>query len=255
MMETDADTAPALEIVDLSFAYGATKALDRVSLTAPRGAFTALLGVNGAGKTTLFNLVTRLFAAREGRISVCGCDIRGAPRDAMARMGVVFQSRALDANLTVAQNAAYHGALHGLPRADALARAEAALAQVGLLDKMGEKVGRLSGGQQRRAEIAQALLHEPELLLCDEPTTGLDLESRAAIVRDAHALAAERGVGVLWATHLIDEVAPADRVVVLHKGRVRAAGTASDLAGDGALSDMFLKLTRAPEAAVEEAGA
>lgn len=237
--------APALDVSGLSFAYGPRKALDGVAFTAPAGAVTALLGVNGAGKTTLVNLVTRLFAAREGRIAICGHDLRDAPGEALARLGVVFQSRALDPNLSVAQNAAYHGALHGMTRREALRRAEAALGRVGLADRMGETVGRLSGGQQRRAEIAQALLHGPRLLVCDEPTTGLDIESRAAIVRDVHALAREEGVGVLWATHLVDEIDPGDGVVVLHAGKVLRTGRAADIAGDRALGDAFLALTGA----------
>ncbi|TVQ56150.1 MAG: ATP-binding cassette domain-containing protein [Rhodobacteraceae bacterium] len=240
------DAAPAaLEVDGLSFAYGKKKALDGVSFTAPAGAFTALLGVNGAGKTTLVNLVTRLFAAREGRIAICGRDLGSAPGAALAQLGVVFQSRALDPNLTVAQNAVYHGALHGMGRREALSRAEATLARVGLADRMRERVGRLSGGQQRRAEIAQALLHGPRLLVCDEPTTGLDIESRAAIVRDVHALAKEEGVGVLWATHLVDEIDAEDGVVVLDAGKVIAAGRAADIAEGRPLADAFLALTGA----------
>jgi ABC-2 type transport system ATP-binding protein len=237
-------TEPALRIEGLSHAYGATRALDAVSLTVPRGAFVALLGPNGAGKSTLFALVTRLFSAREGRISVCGFDIDREPGEALRRLGVVFQSRALDASLTVAQNLVYAGALHGLPRREALRRGEAALARLGVGDRMGVRVATLSGGQARRAEIARALLHEPQLLLCDEPTVGLDVKARADLVADAHRLAAEAGVGLLWATHLIDEIAPEDPVVVLHRGRVRAAGAAREIAGASGLSESFLALTR-----------
>lgn len=235
---------PALSVEGVSFAYGDRRALDAVSFAAPAGRVTALLGVNGAGKTTLINLITRLFDAPEGRIAVCGHDVAQAPRAALARLGVVFQSRALDPTMTVAQNMAYSGALHGLPRDEAADRAQDALSRLGVADRMGERVGRLSGGQQRRVEIARALLHGPELLVCDEATVGLDIEARAGIVRDAHALAAEQGVGIVWATHLVDEILPEDRVVVLHRGRVRAETTAADLAGGGALSDAFLALTR-----------
>jgi ABC-2 type transport system ATP-binding protein len=234
----------ALIVEGVSHAFGKTRALSDVSLDVPRGAFVALLGVNGAGKSTLFNLVTRLYDTRSGRIAVCGHDIRRAPTQALRRMGVVFQSRALDPSLTVAQNVIYHGALHGIGRGEALRRGEAALARMRLADRMGEKVSALSGGQARRVEIARALLHDPQLLLCDEATVGLDVKSRAEIVADVHALAAERGAGVLWATHLIDEIAPDDRVVVLHRGRVLARGAAAEIAGDGALTDAFLTLTR-----------
>lgn len=234
----------ALTVEGVSHAFGKTEALSDVSLSVPRGAFVALLGVNGAGKSTLFNLITRLFDTRTGRIAVCGHDVRRAPREALRRLGVVFQSRALDPSLTVAQNMIYHGALHGLGRREALARADAALGRMRLSDRMGLKVGRLSGGQARRVEIARAMLHRPELLLCDEATVGLDVESRAGIVADAHALAADEGAGVLWATHLIDEVAPDDPVAILHRGRIMARGRAADLAGPGGLTDAFLTLTR-----------
>jgi ABC-2 type transport system ATP-binding protein len=234
----------ALTVEGVSHAFGKTRALSEVSLGVPRGAFVALLGVNGAGKSTLFNLITRLYDTKAGRIAVCGHDIRRQPRQALRRLGVVFQSRALDPSLTVAQNMIYHGALHGLARREALARADEALGRMRLADRMGDRVAKLSGGQARRVEIARAMLHRPDLLLCDEATVGLDVESRAGIVADAHALAAEQGAGVLWATHLIDEIAPDDPVVVLHRGRVMARGRAADLAGAGGLTDAFLTLTR-----------
>ena len=238
-------TAPSLLVEDVSHHYGPRRALNDVSLSVEPGVFAALLGVNGAGKTTLFNLITRLFDTQKGRISVCGHDIRREPRRALARLGVVFQSRALDANLTVAQNLVYQGALHGIPRRDALARGSALLERIGMAERIGDKVGRLSGGQVRRVEIVRALLHSPDLVLCDEATVGLDVKSRADIVADLHALAAERGVGVLWATHLIDEIGAEDPVTVLHEGEVRACGTAAEIAGGGTLSNAFLALTAA----------
>ena len=232
-----------LEVSGVSHAFGRLKALDDVSLTVGEGAFVALLGVNGAGKTTLFSLVTRLYDNVSGRIAVCGRDLRSHPGPALAEMGVVFQSRALDADLSVAQNLAYHAALHGLPRSLARNRAREVLAQVELGDLSRTRVSRLSGGQQRRAEIARALLHEPSLLLLDEPTVGLDVRSRAEVVRAVRALAADAGVGVLWATHLLDEIEPADQVVVLHKGRVLATGRAERLAGRHGLARTFLEMT------------
>lgn len=239
----------------MSHAFGRKQALSEVSLSVPVGVFAALLGVNGAGKSTLFNLVTRLFNARSGRIAVCGHDVRAAPREALRRMGVVFQSRALDPSLTVAQNAVYHGALHGLPPRESLARAETALARMRLADRMGERVGRLSGGQARRVEIAQAMLHRPQLLLCDEATVGLDVQSRVELVADVHALAADEGAGVLWATHLIDEVSPLDLVYVLHEGRVLASGGAAGIGGAQGLTAAFLAMTGASARAVSDGGA
>jgi len=242
-------TAPALEIDGVSHSYGTRRALSDVSFTVERGRFAALLGVNGAGKTTLFNLVTRLFDMRAGRIRVCGHSVRDAPTDALARLGVVFQSRALDANLTIAQNIVYHGALHGMRRSEALFRGRVLMERVRLSDRMNDKVGELSGGQVRRAEIARAMLSSPSLLLCDEATVGLDVMSRADIVADVHRLAAEERIGVLWATHLIDEVRPGDDVIVLHEGSVRATGTVEEIAGDAGLDAAFRRLTGAEAAA------
>jgi len=234
----------ALKVDAVTHRYGATVALSDVSLTVAAGRFTALLGENGAGKTTLFNLITRLFDTQQGAIAVCGHDVRAAPTQALRRLGVVFQSRALDASLTVAQNVAYRGALHGLTPAEATARGGEALARVGMADRPDAKVAALSGGQARRVEIACALLQRPRLLLCDEATVGLDVSARAALVADVHRLAAEEGVGVLWATHLIDEIAPDDDVVVLHRGAVLARDVAATLAGAGSLEAAFLSLTR-----------
>jgi len=238
-------TTPALSVQNVSHSFGAFRALDDVSLTVPRGSFTALLGVNGAGKTTLFNLITRLYANRSGVIEVAGHDLRRDPGPALRRLGVVFQSRALDADLTVQQNLMYHAALHGIPRSKARARVVEVLAQVDLSDKAGAKVSALSGGQVRRAEISRALIHRPELLLLDEATVGLDVKSRAEVLSLTRWLIAEQGVSALWATHILDEIAPSDRLVILHRGRVLFAGLARD-AADGDLTRAFLELTGVP---------
>ena len=239
---------PALAIEGVSHAFGSRQALKDVALEVPEGSFTALLGVNGAGKTTLFNLITRLYDNTSGAIRVCGHDVRTDPRGALARLGVVFQSRALDGTLTVAQNFAYAGALYGIPASECATRGAELLDRIGLADRIGDKVRNLSGGQQRRVEIARALLHRPRLLLCDEATVGLDIKSRADIVAEVHSLTQEQGVGVLWATHLIDEISDTDDVVVLHQGNVLTSGTATDVAGDRTLGDAFLELTRAEAA-------
>jgi ABC-2 type transport system ATP-binding protein len=233
----------ALAVEDVSHSFGRLKALDGVSLTVGEGEFVALLGVNGAGKTTLFSLVTRLYDNVTGRIEVFGHDLRRSPGPALAELGVVFQSRALDADLTVAQNLSYHARLHGLARATIRERSDAVLAQVGLSDLRRTRVARLSGGQQRRAEIARALLHRPRLLLLDEPTVGLDVQSRREVLRIVRALAAETGVGVLWATHLFDEIEPGDKVVLLHRGRVLSTDRADAIAGGRGLAEAFLERT------------
>lgn len=217
---------PALEIAGVSHSYGARLALDDVSLAVAPGRFMALLGLNGAGKTTLLSLVTRLFDTRRGRIRVMGYRIDTAPREALRRLGVVFQARTLDLDLTVRDNLLFHAALHGISGQMARARAEAVLDDVGLTSRAADRARSLSGGQMRRVEIARALLHAPRLLVLDEPTVGLDVASKAAILAQVRALVARDGVAVLWTTHLFDEVAPDDDVAVLHKGRVMAQGAA-----------------------------
>jgi ABC-2 type transport system ATP-binding protein len=251
----DGESAPAaLAVEGVSHRYGARLALDDVSFNVRPASFTVLLGLNGAGKSTLFSLITRLFATRRGRISIYGRDIAREPGAALADLGVVFQSRALDLDITVEQNLAYHAALHGIGGSEARTRARAALAKVDLADLGKERVGKLSGGQVRRVEIARALLHGPRLLLLDEATVGLDVRARAAILKHVRALIDEDGVGVLWATHLIDEARPGDDVVVLHKGRALAKGSIdSVVARQGAadLAGAFASLTRT---ASEDAG-
>lgn len=243
MTASDEAGAPALRVTSVSHAFGDRAALQDVSLTVPRGGFVALLGVNGAGKTTLFNLITRLYDAGSGKIDVCGHDLRSDTFAALSALGIVFQSRALDANLTVAQNLRYAAALHGLGAGEARRRVRDLLTRFEAAELANRIVRTLSGGQAQRIEIARALIHRPGLLLCDEATAGLDLRARRSLTAEAHRLAAEEHVGVLWATHIIDEIAPSDMVVILHQGVVLATGRASDLAPEGELEAEFLRLT------------
>ncbi|MGC3873644.1 ABC transporter ATP-binding protein [Halomonas sp. GXIMD04776] len=224
-----ASESVALDVRDLSFSYSGKPVLDDVSFALKAGEFVVLLGPNGAGKTTLFSLITRLYDHRQGAIRVGNFDLHRHSVQAHAQMGVVFQQPTLDLDLTVRQNLAYHGALHGMTPGMARQRAARQLARLGMQDSLGLRVRHLSGGQRRRVEIARGLLHEPRLLLLDEPTVGLDIASRRALVEHVHRLCREQGVAVLWATHLIDEVYPEDRVIVLHRGRVRVQGGISEL--------------------------
>ena len=237
---------PAIAVHDVSHAYGARQALQDVSLIVPDARFTALLGLNGAGKTTLFSLITRLYDTRHGAIDVLGHRVSREPGEALRRLGVVFQARTLDLDISVMDNLLYHAALHGIGRSEARRRANAVLQEIDLADRAREQVRKLSGGQMRRIEIARALLHQPRILVLDEPTVGLDVASKSAILRHVRALVRDRGVAVLWATHLLDEVLPSDAVVVLHRGRVLASGDVADvLASTGAadISSAFSALT------------
>ena len=216
--------AQPLLVKGLSHSFGERQALRDVSFELNRGDRTMLLGLNGAGKTTLFSLITRLYNHRGGSIRIFGWEIKHKPSEALARLGVVFQLPTLDPDLSVAQNLFYHAALHGLPRRDAAVRIEREIERVGLTDRMHEKARTLSGGQRRRVEIARALIHRPKMLLLDEPTVGLDIASRQFLLDHVRMLCREEGLAALWATHLIDEVDSAARVIVLHRGRILAEG-------------------------------
>jgi ABC-2 type transport system ATP-binding protein len=239
-------SAPALLLDNVVKTYGSVRAVDGVSLTAKSGEFIALLGPNGAGKTTLFQLLSGLFAADSGRIEVMGHDMGRDPVPALARLGIVFQQPTLDLELSVTANLMFHAGLHGISRAVAEPRIQKELARLGLAERAHDKTAQLSGGNRRRVELARALLHEPRLLLMDEATVGLDPQSRSALLELMLTMRAERAVAVLWATHLCDEVGDADRVIVLHRGKVLADTTPAELvaaAGAKTIEEAFLKMT------------
>jgi ABC-2 type transport system ATP-binding protein len=242
------DVEPAaLAIEGAGYAYGLRRALDDVSFTIAPATFTVLLGLNGAGKSTLFSLITRLFAAQHGSIRIFGHDVSRRPGDALRLLGVVFQPRTLDLDLSVMQNLIYHAALHGIGKRDARRRANEVLTRIALADRAKDKTRNLSGGQMRRVEIARALLHQPRLLVLDEPTVGLDVKSRADILAYVRQLVAQDGLSVLWATHLIDEVAESDDVVVLHHGQVLAHGPVARVIADADardIGDAFARLAQ-----------
>jgi len=245
---TKGEGAPALLLDTVVKTYGAIRAVDGVSLQAAAGEFVALLGPNGAGKTTLFQLLSGLFVPDSGRIEIMGHDMRRDPVPALAKLGIVFQQPTLDLELTVTGNLLFHAGLHGIPRAVARARIENELARLGLADRAHDKAAQLSGGNRRRVELARALLHQPSVLLMDEPTVGLDPGSRSELLKLIFSLRAERAVAVLWATHLCDEVPSADRVIVLHHGKVLADMTPAGLvakAGATTIEQAFLAMTGA----------
>ena len=237
---------PALRLVDVVKTYGPIRALGGVSLDAHAGEFIALLGPNGAGKSTLFQLLSGLFTADSGRIEVMGHDMSRDPVPALAGLGIVFQQPTLDLELSVTANLLFHAGLHGMARATALARIGEELKQLGLLERAHDKTAQLSGGNRRRVELARALLHEPRVLLMDEPTVGLDPASRGDLLKQILAMRRERQVAILWATHLCDEVGDADRVIVLHKGKVLADTTPAKLvekSGKPMIEEAFLAMT------------
>ena len=221
-------TAPAVETDSLSCAYGARLALDRATLSVARGEIFALLGPNGGGKTTLFRILATLLAPTSGTFRVDGLDPAANVRAVRRRLGVVFQSPGLDRKLTVEENLALQGALLGLSGAALAARIDALLGTFSIRDRASDLVETLSGGLARRVEIAKALLHEPPVLLLDEPSTGLDPGARRDLTALLRELAAN-GTGVLLTTHLFDEADAAHRIGILDRGRLVALGAPAAL--------------------------
>ena len=243
-------TEEALRVDGVSYSYGSKPALKDVSFTVHAGSFAVLLGANGAGKTTLYSLTTRLFNTREGAIFVFGYKLRDKPSKALAKIGVVFQRQTLDMDLTVMQNLLYHSALHGMGQKAALSRSTQCMEKHEIAQFAQRKVHQLSGGQRRRVEIARALIHEPKLLLLDEPTVGLDIQSRTEFIAHVRRLCSEDNVSVLWSTHLIDEVENHDDLVVLHHGSVVDNGVVADVlkrTGSKSIGEAFNELTKSDE--------
>ncbi len=221
-------TAPAVETFALSCAYGARLALDGATLSVARGEIFALLGPNGGGKTTLFRILATLLRPTSGTFRVDGLDPAADVRAVRRQLGVVFQAPGLDRKLTVEENLALQGALLPVPASILPARIRELLRAFRLEDRADDLVETLSGGLARRVEIAKALLHEPPVLLLDEPSTGLDPGAR----RDLTALLtdlAKGGTGVLLTTHLFDEADAAHRIGILDRGRLVALGAPAAL--------------------------
>ncbi len=236
-----------LNVRSLTKRYGERVALQSLSFTLERGSFVALLGPNGAGKSTLFQVLTGLFAADEGDVEVAGLSMRRDARRALAHIGVVFQQQSLDLDLSVARNLQFQADLQGLPRALAAERIAQDTQRYGIAADLARPVRELSGGNRRKVELVRSLLHRPELLLMDEATVGLDPKSRRDLLDGLHGEVRERGVCVLWATHLVPEAEAADRVLVLHKGRLLADGTPAEVTaalGGESLEAAFIAATR-----------
>ena len=215
---------PALDVSNLIHRYGDREALRGLSFSVPAGEVFGLLGPNGGGKTTLFRIVSTLMRPTSGEVLVFGDDVTRRPDLVRRRLGVVFQAPALDVRLTVEENLKHQGHLYGLRGRPLAARIDEALERVGLGDRAHDLVSTLSGGLQRRAELAKALLHQPALLVLDEPTTGLDPGARRDVWRHLLALRDRDRTSIVLTTHLMDEAARCDRVGIIHEGRLVAIG-------------------------------
>ena len=235
----------AVDIQHLTHRYGDLVAVHDLSLQVEAGTLFGLLGPNGGGKTTLFRILSTLLPPSEGQARVFGHDTVAEPEAARRRLGMVFQHAALDDELTVVENLRFHGALYGLRGTALTQRIDQLLATFGLTDRAGDRTKTLSGGLQRRVDLARGLLHTPDLLLLDEPTTGLDPGARHSFWQTLDRLRRTEGTTLVVATHLMDEAVACDRVGILDRGRLVAAGEPAALCA--ALGDETLWLeTDAP---------
>jgi ABC-2 type transport system ATP-binding protein len=223
----------AVHVDNLVHAYGDRRALDGVTFSVPEGQIFGLLGPNGGGKTTLFRILSTYFPPTSGRAEIFGRDVTRDLTEVRRSIGVVFQSPSVDNKLSVYENLLHQGHLYGLRGSALRGRIEEMLSRVGLSDRAKERVEKLSGGQKRRVELAKGFLHQPKLLLLDEPSTGLDPGGRRDVWDYLRSLA---GVTVLVTTHLMEEAERCHRLAILDKGRLVAEGTPdalrSEIGGD-----------------------
>ncbi len=220
---------PAVEARSLSRDYGSRRALDGVSLAVAPGELFALLGPNGGGKTTLFRILATLLPPSSGSYSILGRSPEEGVSAIRRSMGIVFQSPGLDRKLTVRENLSLHGALYGISGRTLAKRIGDRLRDLDVGERADDLVETLSGGLARRVEIAKALLHEPVVLLLDEPSTGLDPGARRQLRALLGTLSRERGTTILLTTHLFEEADAADRIGLLHHGKLVALGTPAEL--------------------------
>lgn len=229
-LESAGFTGPApIELSGLSHDYGSRLALDGLSFQVRPAEIFGLLGPNGSGKTTLFRILSTLMVPTAGHARIAGFDVATQPNWVRQHTGVVFQATSLDIKLTVGENLMHQGHLYGLRGARLAARSKEVLARVGLTDRVKDLVETLSGGQQRRIELAKGLIHSPSVLLLDEPSTGLDPGARIDLWHYLRILRDEQGVTVLLTTHLMEEAEYCDRLAILSSGKRVALGSPAEL--------------------------
>lgn len=220
---------PAVELQKIRHTYGDRVALDGITLTVQQACVFAFLGPNGGGKTTLFKIISTLIDPTAGTAHVLGENVQTQRTSVRTNLGIVFQSPSLDPYLTVAENLMHQGHLYGLSGHELKTRSRELLQRFGVLDRAGDRVKTLSGGLQRRVELAKSLLHHPKVLLLDEPGTGLDPGARNGLMELLHELGDREGVTSLLTSHFIDEADRCDRVAIIDKGKLIAEGSPAEL--------------------------
>ena len=214
---------------NLTKCYGDFKAVDNISFEVEKGELIGFLGVNGAGKSTTINMLSTLISPEGGNAEVCG-ERLGKNNDAIRRkIGIVYQQNCLDGILTVKENLICRGIIHGASKKEAVSRLDELAQILDLEDILVKHYSKLSGGQKRRCEIAAALMHTPELLFLDEPTTGLDPATRKSVWETVENLRKNTGMSVFLTTHYMEEAAEANRIIIIEKGRLLADGTPFEL--------------------------
>ncbi len=221
--------SPAIDVSHVSHRYGKRQAIDDLSFQIEPGEIFAFLGPNGSGKTTLFRILSTLIPLQQGDVRILGCDIGTEMARVRASVGVVFQAASLDKKLTVAENLRHQGRLYGLSGTELRRRQEEMLARLGLTERAGDLVETLSGGLRRRVELAKGMLHQPRLLLLDEPSTGLDPGARSDLWRYLGQVRDQSRVTVVLTTHLLEEADRADRIAIMHEGSLVALDTPAAL--------------------------
>lgn len=220
---------PIVIVSNLTHDYAERRALDNVSLTIAKNEIFGFLGPNGGGKTTMFKILSTAITPTSGCAEVCGYDVVERSSEVRRQIGVVFQSPSLDVKLTVRENLRFHGLLHGLHGTAASRRIADVLIHLKLVDRAHDTVEMLSGGLQRRVEIGKGLLHRPDVLILDEPSTGLDPGARRDLWDYLLQLRKETGVTIVVTSHILDEAEHCDRLAILDKGKLVAIGTPDKL--------------------------
>lgn len=220
---------PSIEVVDLTKSFADTRAVAGISFSVAPGEVFAFLGPNGAGKSTTISMLCTLARPTSGQALVAGFDVMSDPNAVRHRIGLVFQEQTLDDQLTAEENLRFHAVLYGVPRAERASRIQRVLDLVKLGDRGGDLVSNYSGGMARRLEIARGMLHTPAVLFLDEPTIGLDPQTRALMWDDVSTMRREEGVTIFLTTHYLDEAEIADRIAIIDHGSIVALGTPEEL--------------------------
>ena len=236
-----------LKINNVKKYFNSFQALNNISLEIKSGELVVLLGPNGAGKSTLFSIITGLSRADSGSCFINGCDIAFNSINALKNLGIVFQQPTIDLELTIKENLFFHSRLHGLKLQNVKKKIENELSRSGLEKKINNKVRTLSGGERRKIELIRSLLHNPKLLLLDEPTVGLDPGSRTDLMKKIIKIKKSETLSILWTTHLVDEAEKADKIIILSKGEIVAMGNKLKIlrtANEKKLEKAFLKIVK-----------